>query len=93
MQFSFGLATLELRLDICSFGDHQRDETQPSQASGPLQPSRGASACDHSLKVDLLYLLCQRTLMQASKEAAAAATAIQRAKPGASAAVHAICEQ
>ena len=30
MQFSFSLATLELRLDICSFGDHQRDETQPS---------------------------------------------------------------
>jgi len=30
MQVSFGLATLELRLDICNFGDHQRDETQPS---------------------------------------------------------------
>ena len=30
MQFSFELATLELRFDICSFGDHQRYETQPS---------------------------------------------------------------
>ncbi|KAA6426393.1 MAG: hypothetical protein FRX49_03504 [Trebouxia sp. A1-2] len=30
LMFSFELATLELRFDICSFGDHQRYETQPS---------------------------------------------------------------
>ncbi len=30
MQFSFGLATFKLRPDLCSFGDHQRDKTQPS---------------------------------------------------------------